>query len=66
MPHDENVEQYRQMLRNHDWTYEYSDDHRVWTAGRRAREALVAKQRAYDPDGVIWNEIAPEGYKLRK
>lgn len=61
--HLQNIEQYRAALRNHDWSYDYSDDPRVYRAGRLEREALLAKQRVYDPDWSIWNEIAPEGYK---
>ena len=29
-------------LRNHDWYYAYSDDHRYWSAGRKQRQELNA------------------------
>ena len=27
-------------LKEHDWTYEYSDDHGYWTAGEQQRKAI--------------------------
>jgi hypothetical protein len=33
-------EEYFKLLNNHDWFYDYSDDHRVWTAGREASERI--------------------------
>lgn len=56
--------QYEAALRGHDWAYEWSDDHRVWHDGRARREWLRGEQRAIDPDGAIWNAIAPEGYRI--
>lgn len=29
------------MLNSHDWYYDWSDDHRVWQAGRTVKEKLV-------------------------
>lgn len=34
------LEQYRTMLRNHDWTYYFSDDPRVYRAGETASTEL--------------------------
>jgi hypothetical protein len=36
---------FRQKLKNHDWTFEYSDDVRYWRAGRRQLDFL---QRAHN------------------
>lgn len=33
--------EYERLLKNHDWTFEMSDDHRVWEAGRAAQERLI-------------------------
>lgn len=33
-------EQFRVMLRNFDWSYEYSDDHRVWKRGSDAKARI--------------------------
>lgn len=32
--------EFKRLLKRHDWTYEMSDDHRVWQAGRAARDVL--------------------------
>lgn len=55
-----NTEQeYRAALQAHDWYYDYSDDHKVWCAGRDQRSALHAAARTLDPDYAIWNEYSP-------
>ena len=28
-----NLEQYKQELNNHDWWFDYSDDHKTWKRG---------------------------------
>lgn len=28
------------LLRTHDWTYQYSDDHRAWTKGNNESQAI--------------------------
>lgn len=35
-----NWELYEHLLKNHDWTYAYSDDHRVWCSGEAARKRI--------------------------
>ena len=52
------------MLRVHDWYYDRSDDHRVWTAGSaRSREIdiLFRRVQAVDPELAVetWNAAAP-------
>jgi hypothetical protein len=32
-----------EMLRNHDWYFEYSDDHKVWQRGATQRAAINAE-----------------------
>tara|TARA_R100000329_G_scaffold147497_1_gene135208 strand:+ start:272 stop:487 length:216 start_codon:yes stop_codon:yes gene_type:complete len=32
-----------EMLRNHDWYFEYSDDHKVWKSGVIERAAINAE-----------------------
>jgi hypothetical protein len=34
-------ELYVHLLNTHDWTFEYSDDHSIWTNGLRERRRLV-------------------------
>lgn len=39
----EDLEKFEEMLKNHDWYYEYSDDHGVWQAGRRSKGEVMAE-----------------------
>ena len=64
-PSPQTLDRYRTMLREHDWSFEYSDDHRVWRLGRLAQEQLEFLQRELDADFAIWNSIAPEGYRRK-
>jgi hypothetical protein len=34
------IEQFKVMLRNHDWTYNYTDDHRVWKRGQQQHDRI--------------------------
>ena len=35
------LEDFTVLCNNHDWTYEYSDDHSVWRRGNIEREILL-------------------------
>ena len=35
------LEEFEQLLRTHDWTYNYSDDHRAWTKGREEANKIA-------------------------
>lgn len=37
------IEMFESMCKDHDWYFEYSDDHRVWKAGRSSYSELFAK-----------------------
>lgn len=39
------LEMFNDMCKNHDWYYNYSDDHRVWKAGVAAESKLKARFR---------------------
>jgi hypothetical protein len=58
-------EKYVQLLKSHDWYYDYSDDHRVWRAGSAAYSQLRGMQKNLDPQGEIWNKYAPDDYKIK-
>lgn len=60
------LDQYIAQLKAHDWFYQYSDDHRVWQAGRDVMEQLRAAQRLLDPQGLIWNEHAPKECRIAR
>lgn len=57
------IDRYRQLLRSHDWSYDYSDDHRVWKRGQTQRDELESLAKSFDPDYKIWNSIAPLVYQ---
>ena len=55
------MEKLIEMLRNHDWYFEYSDDHKVWQRGTAQRAAINAEdERLGQPELV---EQAFEKYK---
>ena len=62
----EELKNYIQKLKNHDWTYDYADDHRSWSKGSKERGELRMIQKEIDPDFEIWNEYAPDGYEIKK
>lgn len=53
---------YSDMLQAHDWTFEFSDDHSVWRAGRQNLSVLLNLQPVLDPDLVLWNLYAPKEF----
>lgn len=54
---------YIEALKSHDWSFEYSDDQRVWLKGRQELSQLRQMQHDLDPKYELWNEHAPKGYK---
>ncbi|WP_225784698.1 hypothetical protein [Xenophilus sp. Marseille-Q4582] len=56
--------EYRAALAVHDWHFERSDDHGVWTAGVNSLGRLQAMRKRLDTDGAIWNEYAPVEFRL--
>ena len=55
--------QYRDLLKNHDWYSEYSDDQRVWEKGSEEYQKIIQMAEQIDTDYSIFNEYAPEEYK---
>lgn len=53
------LDTYTNLLHRHDWSYDWSDDHRAWTKGKAEREELLKLQPQVDPDFAIWNAHAP-------
>jgi len=50
---------YEKMLKSHDWTYDYSDDHRVWQRGNEQAKAIRRMADILDPDRKIYNKYSP-------
>jgi hypothetical protein len=58
------LEMFEQMCKDHDWYYEYSDDHNVWTKGRVAYARLQSKYqwmltKCPEAANVIWESTNP-------
>jgi hypothetical protein len=49
-------QKFRQMLREHDYYYEMSDDHRVWQKGRGERATIMSALKANPSFEPIWKE----------
>lgn len=46
------LEEFEQLLKAHDWTYNYSDDHRVWTRGREQANNIAKARKLLDEKGL--------------
>lgn len=56
--------EYITALKSHDWFYEQSDDHSVWTRGKKAAQLLRQAQQSLDPLGGLWNASAPKECRI--
>ena len=56
-------QQYRKLLKNHDWHSEYSDDHSVWERAAVEYTQIMCMAQQIDSDYKIFNEYAPDEYK---
>lgn len=60
-----NLEEFEALLRDHDWYYDYSDDHRVWQRGKAkglmimsARQELI--EQGFDKQAEeLYNKYCP-------
>jgi translation initiation factor IF-2 len=57
------IEEYRELLSRHDWTYEFSDDYREWRKGHEELKRLNGMAKIVDPDRIIWNMYYPECFR---
>ena len=51
---------YEQLLKSHDWTYNYSDDHGVWKKGTVEAEEIRRYKNILN--GIGMSEIAEKMY----
>ena len=70
MPNNKNIPYFHElsldkMLESHDWTYQYSDDHRYWRKGSDERNIIHNKIKelgGFNKEIVKkWNKFAPKG-----
>ena len=50
------LEEYENLLKNHDWYYQYSDNHGIWKTGQMEQELILQYQPLLDPDKKIFNK----------
>ena len=58
------METYIQALRRHDWYYEWSDDPGVYRRGSAERDTLRRLRDQLDEGYSVWNQYAPEMFKV--
>ena len=58
------MQHYARDLRRMDWGFEFSDENPVYQRGREELARLRKIQRELDPGAVIWNQYAPDTYKV--
>ena len=54
------MDDYISKLKNHDWYYDMSDDHKVWKQGSDAHKEIMRLKKVLDPDGKIYNKYSPK------
>jgi hypothetical protein len=59
----DDVIDYIQKLRRHDWDFEFSDDHMVWHRGTEERNELRRLAAIFDPYLLLWNTWAPVAHR---
>ena len=59
------METYIELLKKHDWTYDYSEDQTVWLRGKAERATLTQLQKQLDKDLAVWNTYAPFDYRVQ-
>ena len=57
------METYIELLKKHDWTYDYSEDQTVWLRSVAERSTLTRLQQQLDKDLSVWNTYAPFDYR---
>jgi len=53
------MEEYIKLLKSHDWTYDYSDDHSVWQRGSKEADAIRRLGDKVDPDRELYKKHSP-------
>ena len=59
---------FENLLKSHDWLFDFADDHSVWTRGHAERERLrsigltLGKEDA-EKVSNLWNALCPDGFE---
>ena len=62
------IEELKQRIKSHDFTYEHSDDYQRYVIGRENLSKIVELSKFVDRDDYIkwWNRSAPKNYEFIK
>lgn len=60
------IDAYELALGRMDWAYEGTDDHSAWRRGNAELCRLRAERVEIDPNGVLWDKYAPDGYRFSR
>jgi len=54
-----------EKLKNHDWTYEYSDDHNTWRKGQAERREILSMVKTISDvaTALAFAQKVPEGHR---
>lgn len=63
LPHADHLSDYIELLQSHDWSHEFSDDHRQYLRGYGQLQRLRTMQRQLDADYALWNQFCHEKCK---
>lgn len=58
------IRAYVTLLKQHDWSFEQSDDGSAYRRGRAERAGLIALQREIDPKWEVWNHHCPDDQRV--
>lgn len=67
MPTEHQIDEFVNMLKAHDWFYDYSDDHQAWTSGRQQANKIAGKalsHEVYDRIYQMWVETVQKRDKF--
>lgn len=65
------LEEYAELLRTHDWFYNYADDSRAYDKGRKESMALrlalteLENQGLFEEAKEMFNEVSPDGFEIK-
>lgn len=60
------IQEYKDLLKKHNWFYDYSDNHGVYTRGSNSIIKIDELAKDVDPNYEIYNEFAPDQFKIKR
>lgn len=65
------INDFKNALKSHDWFFDFSEDHSVWTRGFNAKKNLESIAHSLVANGTnpaevatLWNEFAPKRFRV--